>query len=113
LILSIDDDLRGEYLEADQSILADFHMRVLGSSIGAGFVGKVNVDVGAVISVVKELLDSFLDDGNFLLVGSLEELLGHFGLDVQEGQVVVFEGRWQVFLLGDHRVLGIVFAHRN
>ncbi len=100
-------------MEADQSILADFHMRVLGSSIGAGFVGKVNVDVGAVISVVKELLDSFLDDGNFLLVGSLEELLGHFGLDVQEGQVVVFEGRWQVFLLGDHRVLGIVFAHRN
>ena len=55
------------------------------SSIWVWLVGKVNVNVGSVVSVVKELLDPFFDDGDFLLVSSLKELLSHFGLNVQKG----------------------------
>ncbi len=64
----------------------------LGSSIGAGFVGKVNVDVRVVISVVKKLLDSFLDDGDFLLVGFLEGTLGLFWPGCPGGTGSCFRG---------------------
>jgi hypothetical protein len=57
-------------------------MWMWGGLIGARLIGEVDVYIGAVVSIVKELFDSFFDDGYFLLVSSFERVLNCFGLDV-------------------------------
>lgn len=108
--LSKDNDLRGEYLEAKHDILIELDGRLLIVLNWFWVSREINIDVGAIISVVKELLDSFLDDGDLLFVRSVKELLGHFGLDVQEGKVVGFKRRWEVLLFDCRLVLGIILV---
>ncbi len=82
LIFSVYNNLRGEYFETNQDILVQFHMGMWGGLIRARLIGEVDIYIGAVVSIVKELFYSFFDNGYFLLVSSFERILNRFGLDV-------------------------------
>ena len=52
--------------------------------------GFLLIIIESLISVVKELFDSLFDDGHFFFLSSIQELLGHFDLNVKQWKVVLF-----------------------
>ncbi len=81
-VFPVEDDLRGKYFDPNVKIFFDFKGRIR-LFVRMGVSSEIDI-IWAIVSVVKKLLDPFLDSGNFFLVGSLQELLGHFGLDVKQ-----------------------------